>query len=413
MAGRDERTPAGVLAGLARLVQGEVARHPQGHLLSGPGSELELSMRLPLSAVDGNLEERGDELLRQIREEIEALLLERTAFQPGHVADLRVDSKSRRRGSGGRDTSPPDARFVFSGWSPSGAPRFLDFAQLLLERQHEEQHRLYRKPPALLTLSQDRDDLRRELLPHFREQNGETADPEASDGVVRVHGQVAAGWFRVPRQDGTESVQALTLQAVSVAAPGRRRRRHALNVLGAGPDGEPLSEVVARFEGVPPWKSAVDWAQKALGTLNLDPLNQGPKKGKKRGQRRDRASGESNEKRIRGILRGLARRLEQRHRSRRRRTGHAQERHEDGDRPTRMAMQDLARARAEEVLVDQRRDTLVVLGDRGRAHVFNDVGKLVTSIRYTPESIDRKRRQDIWRPASRDEIQHLRKTVGV
>lgn len=409
MAGPDERTPAGVLAGLARLVQGEVARHPQGHLLSGSGSEMELSMRLPLSAVDGNLGERGDELQRQIREEIEALLLERTEFQPGHVADLRVDAKSPGRGSGGRNTSPPDARFVFSGWSPSGAPRFLDFAQLLLERQHEEQHRLYRKPPALLTLFQDRDDLRRELLPHYREPGSGPPDPEASDGVVRVHGQIAAGWFRVPGADGTESVQALTLQAVSVAAPGRRRRRHALNVLGAGADGEPLSEVVARFEGVPPWKSAVDWAQKALGTLNLDTLNQGPKKGKKRGQ----APGESNEKRIRGILRGLARRLEQRHRSRRRRTGHAQERHEDGDRPTRMAMQDLARARADEVLVDQRRDTLVVLGDRGRAHVFNDVGKLVTSIRYTPESIDRKRRQDIWRPASRDEIQHLRKAVGV
>lgn len=404
-----------VLSDLARLVRAEVARHPQGHLLGVPGSELELSLRVSLSAPGASgeaaLASRADELLAEAREEIEALLLERSAFRPGHVVNLRTGE------AGGKDTQPPDARFVFSGWSPSGVPRFLDFAQLLLERKHEEQHRLYHKPPALLTLTQDRDDLRRELLPAFADD---------ADRVLRVHGQVVAGWFQVPRSDGGSAVQALTLQVVSVGAPGRSARRYALNVLGTGPEGEPLSEVVVRFddasEQVPPWKHGVDWAQKALGTLNGS-LQEGRRRqrkggGKPKGRKRRpddvRSKDEAKiETRIRGILGGMSRRLEQRHRSRRRRTDHAQERHRDGDRPTRMAMQDLARAGAEEVLVDQRRDTLVVLGERGRAHVFNDVGKLVTSIRYTPESIERKRRQDIWRPASRDEIQHLRKTVGV
>ena len=405
MARRDERTLEGVLADLARLVQSEVARHPQGHLLTGCGADLDLTVRLPLSATEAQAKsfvERAEALRRQARDEIEVLLLEQTAFRPGQVPDLRGDG--RRSASRGQDTAPPDARFVFSGWSPSGAPRFLDFAQLLLERQHREQHRLYRKPPALLTLVQDEDDLRRELLPHVEG----SASAEGDGGVVRIHGQVVAGWFEVPRKDGSTAVQALTLQAVSVGAR-QRARRLALNVLGAGPDGELLSEVVARFEGVPPWRAAVDWAQKALGTLNRS-SGHSTSQGRVSGKAPPKAT---PEKRIRGILRGLARRLEQRHRARRRRTGHAQERHDGGERPTRMAMRDLSRAGIEDVLVDQRRETLVVLGERGRAHVFNDIGKLVTSIRYTPESIEKKRRQDIWRPASRDEIQHLRKMVGV
>lgn len=408
---QSEPTLEGVLADLGRLVQSEVARHPQGHLLTVPGTDVELTVRLPLSAAAVNdpdaLRAAADELRAEAREEIEALLLERTAFRPGHVVNLRTGDVE------GQGTAPPDARFVFAGWSPSGVPRFLDFAQLLLERQHEEQHRLYHKPPALLTLRQDRDDLRRELLPAFAD--AEASGTPAAARAIRVHGQVTAGWFSVRRADGSPAVQALTMQVVSVGVPGRRVRRHALNVLGTGPDGEPLSEVVARFDEVAPWKHAIDWAQKALGTLADGASAQGRKgRGKKRTEGKSPEDLDAQaEKRIRGILGGLSRRLEQRHRARRRRTGHAQERHRGGDRPTRMAVRDLAQARAEEILVDPRRDTLVVLGERGRAHVFNDIGKLVTSIRYTPESIERKRRQEIWRPASRDEIQQLRKTVGV
>ena len=418
MSRQDGPALEGVLADLARLVQAEVVRHPQGHLLAVPGLEVELSVRLPLSLGAGAegvqnqqmLQSLADEVRQEARDEIEALLLERTAFRPGHVVNLRTGEAE------GKGTSPPDGRFVFAGWSPSGVPRFLDFAQMLLERKHEQQYRLYNKPPALLTLVQERDDLRRELLPAFADSEAATAS------AIRVHGQVVAGWFRVSRDEGTDAVQALTLQVVSVGAPGRAARRYALNVLGLGPEGEALSEVVARFDArfdaPPPWQHAVDWAQKALGTLNGSEKEGRSKKPKVRGkpkatkspQREDSAN---VEKRLRGILSGLARRIEQRDRSRRRRTGHAQARHEDGDRPTRMAMQDLARAGAEEVLVDPRQETLVVLGERGRAHVFNEFGKLVTSIRYTPESIEKKRRHDIWRPATRDEIQQLRKTVGV
>lgn len=341
-----------------------------------PGAEVEVSLRLPLFGGDAVGPEEVKAVESVLREEIEALLAAETALRPGHVPNLRTGEVE------GENTAPPDARFVFGGWSPSGVPRFLDYAQLLLEREDPRQHQLYAKPPHLLTVQMGRDDLRRELLPAFEEH----------DLPLEIHGQVVAGWFPVERRDETDAVLALTFQAVSVGQPGKKRR-HVLNVLGRGPDGEPLEEVVARYGIEPPWKTAVDWAQKALGTVG----SKDPK----------------GEKRIRGILGGLARRLEQQHRSRRRRTNHAEERHRGGERPTRMAMRDLATAAVDEVLVDERRDTLVVLGDRGRAHVFNEIGKLVTSIRYTPESIERKKERRIWRPATAAEVQSLRKTVGV
>ncbi|HEX6202922.1 MAG TPA: hypothetical protein VF100_07965, partial [Thermoanaerobaculia bacterium] len=116
--------------------------------------------------------------------------------------------------------------------------------------------------------------------------------------------------------------------------------------------------------------------------------------------------------RLLGVLNGLARRLEKDRRASERKTRHARQRHAQGDRPTDMALADLARAGVEEVLVDRRQDTLVVLGDRGRTHVFSAAGKHVTSIRYQPEAIARRRQRDLWRPAAPEEVAALRERVA-
>lgn len=76
-----------------------------------------------------------------------------------------------------------------------------------------------------------------------------------------------------------------------------------------------------------------------------------------------------------------------------------------------MAFGDLEKARNENILFDTQRRTLVVIGDRGRAHFFNDSGRLVTSIRYSPASIERRQKKGLWRPASDDQIGALKKKV--
>jgi hypothetical protein len=107
----------------------------------------------------------------------------------------------------------------------------------------------------------------------------------------------------------------------------------------------------------------------------------------------------------------VARRLEKDWRGKERRTRHGQQRHEEKDRPTRMALADLARAAPENLLFDTRRETLVVVGDRGRAHVFNLAGKLVTSVRYNPAIIEKRRNNGVWRPAAAEEIRKVREQV--
>jgi hypothetical protein len=141
----------------------------------------------------------------------------------------------------------------------------------------------------------------------------------------------------------------------------------------------------------------VEWAQEVLG--HIERSRKGP------GKRPPLKT------RIEGLLQGIARRLVKDRRSRDRKTRHARQRQEQGDRPTHMALADLSRAALEDVFFDRRQKTLVVLGERGRAHVFNPQGKLVTSLRTHPGAVTRRQRREHWRPAEAAELEALRAGV--
>lgn len=377
---------AGVLRELSRLAAEEASRHAQGHLLRAAGSQLELPLTLPLLPGD-DFAALAARLREAMRAEIAVQVSHRAAFRPGQVLDLRHPEGL------GKETSPADSRRVFVGFSALGAPLFLDFAQWLLQSKHPHLDRVYAKPPGLVTVVSSAAELYFEVLPPFRQ-------PAAVDW--QVHGQVAAGFFEVARPDGSPGQLALTFQVQSSAPKKGGRRRFGMNVLGVGPGGEKLEHLMDRLSRKTvepaPWQGAADWAQAALETLE-------------RGQSEAEAGGQLDA-RIEGILGGFVRRLEQDRRARGRRTGHAEERHQQGDRPTRHALQDLARARREDILVDARSGTFVVLGERGRAHVWSGQGKLVTSLHTTPESIERKKKKDLWRAAAPAEIAELRRVAG-
>ncbi len=226
------------------------------------------------------------------------------------------------------------------------------------------------------------------LIPAFRQR----------EDSYHVHAQVAAGWYQAPVAGaGYRQPFAITLQVIS-SRTKRHRRRFGLNVLGVGPGGEPLENLYDRL-GEIPWGDAVRWAQGVLVGIEGQ-LESG-----------SRIPPEVVEKRIEGMVNAVARRLEKDWRGKERRTRHGQQRHDEKDRPTRMALADLARAAPENLLFDTRRETLVVVGDRGRAHVFNLGGKLVTSVRYNPAIIEKRRTNGMWRLAAAEEIRKVREQV--
>ncbi|HXU44000.1 MAG TPA: hypothetical protein VN783_00625 [Thermoanaerobaculia bacterium] len=376
------------LALLAAEVEARIARHPGGHLIAGRGEAIAVDLRIPSDLRDGRLEPMLRLADAAIDEALADRVRERTAFRPGRAFCLRCGSADCEH------AAAPDARFVFSGYGPTGLPRFADFAQLALARRDPRIETLFREPPGLLALALSEADLTGALLAPFSQRE---------DGF-RLLGQVSAGWFRVRSETGVDLPFAITLQVLSVR--GRKgRRRLALNLLGAAPGGGPLEDLYDRLREIP-WLDAVRWAQAALANFerSLDP------KVAPRSSGRTSEEGAANERaprRLQGIIDGLARRLEKDRRARDRRTSHAEHRHGEGDRPTGMALADLGRAAPHEVLVDARRDTLVVLGERGRAHVFNRAGRHVTSVRLAKDALAKRRERDLWRPARPEEIQGL------
>ncbi len=368
-------------AALVRLVRERLARKPGGHLIEAQLRQIELDIALPLAASEGAGAEFARRLVAAIDEQLDGAVEQAAAFRPGHAWCHRCASV------GCAHSRPPSARHVFLGYAPTGLPRWEDFAQLCLERRHPRVDQLYDDPPALLVLVQGRAALARAMLSAFER------------GSYELLGQLVAGFFQVrSRAEEGRGVIALTAQVAASRARGGRLRL-GLNLLGLTPSGEELERLWDRHEDLP-WRKAVRWAQSALQAAAVEPACG-----------RSARGGPALERRIEGILKGLARRLERDQRSRSRRTRHAERRHAAGDRPTRKALDDARAASGDTLLVDVRRGTLVVLGERGRTHFFNPDGRLVSSVRYSRDAIERKLRAEVWRRAPGELSETFRSTL--
>lgn len=372
---------------LTEAARERLRRHPQGHLANGPRERLEITVPLPLSAADrSSVAYSADELQEAIARAVEGLIHHRAAFRPGRVYCLRCESAECEH------AALPSPRAVFAGYGPSGVPRFVDFAQWLVERRDPRAGDLYQRSGHVIAIPCSEDELLSQLLAVYRDRTA----------GYRLHGQVCAGFYRVADRRGHGVPIAVTFQVVS-SRPQGNRRRYSLNVLALGPEEEPVEHLFDRL-GESPWQAEVRWAATVLSSIERSVTKRGR-------QRKAKDAEVKADRRIAGLLDALARRLEKGKRARERRTQHAEERHTQGDRPTRMALADLAQAKDEDILLDTQRRTFVVLGDRGRSHIFNRQGKLVTSIRYSTDAIDRRREKGRWKQLPRDEARALRAMV--
>lgn len=373
-------------AALHALVRSILARKPGAHLIEGRLTEIDLTLALSRDGRPADAASFAASLEAAIESRIDAAIEEEAAFLPGHAFCHRCDAAACAH------SRPPTNRHVFLGYGATGAPLWMEFAQYGLDARLPEFDRLYGDPPALITALRERDDLHAEVVVPFRASGRE------------LLGELVAGFFTLPSRPGEgRVVLALTFQAVARTDPGGSRRI-GLNVLGTAPDGGDLGLVWERQADLP-WRRAVRWAQAALQSI-----------GRERALRRPPAGGPlpadaALVRRVNGVLQGLARRLAQDRRGHDRRTAHADERHAGGERPTRKALDDIKEARPEAFLRDERKGTVVVLGARGRTHFFTEEGRLVSSVRYSREAIERKRRQGFWRALPPADAQRARETL--
>ncbi len=378
---------------LTEAARRQVESHPWGHLVAGRRETVQLTLELPLDPRDA--EQAREQATQALQDAVQALLLHRAVFRPGRVFCLRCASAEC-------DHSELDEpRHIFTGYGSTGLPRFQDLGQWLLARKDPRVDGLYASPPRFVTEVLSAAELTADVLPAF-------ADP--ADVGFRLHGQVVAGWYTLPAADGSQHALALTLQVVS-SQPKGQRRRFGLNVLATGPGGETLEHLYDRLGGIP-WTDIVRWGQTALASIEGAGKGAGKATQSKGTKSKGKGKTKAQQRRIDGLLQALARRLDKQHRGRGRRTQHAEQRHNEGDRPTRMALADAREADRRQLLFDPRRETLVILGPRGRVHVFSLEGKLVTSVRYSPAAIDRRRERDLWRPATDEQVATLEKHLG-
>lgn len=350
-----------------------------------PEEAVRLAVSVHLGDADSSVEADARSLVREVERTVRDLVRSALAFRPGRVHCLQCGTSDCPHGS------PPSDTMVFAGYGPSGKPRFLEFAHLLLDRGDSRAAWLFGDRPRVVILRMDARDLHRDLL---------AAPPP--DCPVRLLGQVCAGPLDRSGGPGEEAPErfVLTLQVVETrSAAGRSRLR--LNVLGA--DVEVLSSW-ADDTG----RDADERVRRLVRRLQgrLDEL------GRRVARERRRGGGTDLEAALSALLDRTRAEMEQAWSGDFGRTRHAMKRHLDGDRPTALALADAREASEDRLRWDGERETVVVLGPKGRTHVFTPDGRHVTSIVLGPGEDRRKANRERWRLLTGPEAARFRQAVS-
>lgn len=326
-------------------------------------------------------EARGDELLRHLGEHVDDAILARAAFRPGSVYSFFDDSAEAD------ECRPSDSRLVFAGYTETGHPRWTTLLELLLEAKDERAGDVAKESSQPITLTMSRREIVGGMLDSFAEKR------RAYD----ICGQLILGYFRQSLMTGREKF-AVTLQLVRSASRSRVVRL-GINVIGVLPDGRDAMEAEAEQERWP-FVQLLAEARRRLAAIN-------PKLKKLPRGERMRAAADAATHLLHEMSLGFAR-------GTRRdswRTEHATKRAEEGARPTGMARQDFASSRNDRVFMDVQESTFIIVGPKGRTHVFAPTGKHVTSLQLDGAAVADRIRRNRWRPAPLEELKNFRRLV--
>ena len=384
--------PAGRLAERAGRIRREIvalyhelAAALDVSVVDDPLASLELTLRLPLSRTH---DARPDEepVLAALSRELHARQEDAGALQPGRALCFQCRSTDCEH------ARPPDARSVFFDYSATGKPLWREFTEACLSWEEPRVDQLYDDPPGVIAVARGGGELTAELMVGFG--RGERA--------YRLLGQVACGYLPLAASvPGPPERGAVTLQVVGTRSGHEGLRLH-LNAIGME---QPWT---GRRGRSPDWwerralRDAVQEARKELATLAL----------RLDAQRRRRPIGPELRRGVEAVLGRLRGFLERQHRPQQHRTQHAMSRRLDGDRPTHTAFADADKATDDRVLFEPDRETLIVLGPKGRVHVFAEDGRHVTSLHHQRESIDHKLERKQWVPCDSARREVFREAVA-
>ncbi len=382
---RTERRERAVADALRTLVRDLHETHFGPVAPQTPG--IGLTLRLRASPSEGWSLAFDPPLGRQVLAQIEQLHSVLGVYRDGALYCFKCGSTTCAH------AAPPAPLSVFAGFDPMGLPEWREFAQTLIERKDERVGLLFERPPRIVTALQSGRDLRERQLATFGR----------ATTTYSILGQVTAGYFLCGPAADPASRFALTFQAVETRGAGGGREVR-LNMLGGPAGGPERMEAWLASETGAGVARAREAARRAVG--QVERMVDGA------GGPADAALLHRAFSRVPAILRRLAESLERGGRQSGRRTRHVEQRRVEDRRPVHKALDDLAAARPDAFFRDDKEETIVVCGPQGRAHVFNETGRHVTSFVLPPDGAAFRVRTSRWVPADAAEIDTLRTAVA-
>lgn len=390
---RPEDIAARALRELRRLGRALAEAHGVAAGETLPIERVLLPIQIPLTVPAGAPSDHVDpadaaQLVRDLGARLADGLEALVAFRPGTVYCFFCESSECSH------ARQPDRTATFRGYNPLGKPAWQTLTNLCIERGDERVDRLFGDRPDIVAVVQEPHELTGGLLPSF------------GKGSMAFHllGQVVAGF--VPEDLYTSETPAdhrvaITMQLLETRI-GMSARRLRLNIIGVS--AEHISHRAADGDERGPAESL---RRTLIATRErLDSLGRRAWTAERRGHPLDL------EAEARPLLYRLRGDVERIFRSLGRRTRHAQVRHVQGDRPTGLAVADALSVPEERMLWDADHSTVVVLGPKGRAHVFTQAGRHVTSMLLRPGEVDRKSGRARWQPLGRERVASFRARLG-
>jgi hypothetical protein len=335
---------------------------------------MDIELRIPLEPDKDGLKAAGL-VIERILERVKEVRDHDRALVPGAVYCYFHETAQQEA------CRPTEVREVFDGYTSTGRPKFTDFVTMAIERKDEGIDELLAGEDAVITHVTMGRVLRTAQLAEF----GKTSP------VYRVLGQVDAGLFPLIHSPKKAAFSFQILRGTTLE--GRPRLRvHPVGAADVLDLVDPsVAQILSRFQRRLD-QEALRLAGKLANGGELD-----------------------EEEFVLPQLQELAKQLAGRARRQNRRTKHANQRSEEGQRPTAKAYDDAAAVADDHLLWDDRENTAIVLGPRGRVHVFTPAARHVTSLVMAGPSIQKRRQSAQWRlaePGERGEFRMaLRRVV--